>query len=174
MKKACSACKKVKDLKEFYNHNCTKDGKTGQCKECMTAYRKRNAEKAKKYAKKYREGNRDIVNKKKREAYKNLEVRQKLLSQCRNRALRKGIPFNLDIEDIIIPDICPLLEVNFILGTKGNYEYTYSLDRIENDKGYIKGNVQVISKKANSMKNNATKEELITFAKNILDFYKEH
>ena len=74
------------------------------------------------------------------------------------------------LKDIIIPKICPILEVPIILGSKGNYEYTPSLDRIDNSKGYIKGNIQVISKKANSMKNSATLEELQKFCTNILRY----
>lgn len=66
--------------------------------------------------------------------------------------------------------ICPILEVPIIVGTKGEYEYSPSIDRIDNSKGYIKGNVQIISKKANSMKNSATSTELITFCKNILRY----
>lgn len=35
-----------------------------------------------------------------------------------------------------------------------------SLDRLDSSKGYVKGNVRVISKRANQLKNNATVEEM--------------
>ena len=90
--------------------------------------------------------------------------------RAKQRAEKHGYDFDIDEEDIIIPEKCPLLEVPLILGDKGNYEYTPSLDRIDNSKGYIKGNIQVISSKANTMKNSATPEELIKFCKNILRY----
>lgn len=93
-----------------------------------------------------------------------------ILNRAKRRALKYNLEFNLEPSDIIIPDKCPILEVPLFLGTKGNYEYTPSLDRIDNSKGYIKGNIQIISKKANSMKNSASLEELQTFCKNILRY----
>lgn len=39
-----------------------------------------------------------------------------------------------------------------------------SLDRIDNSKGYVRGNVMVISLRANAIKNNATAEELTAVA----------
>jgi hypothetical protein len=39
-----------------------------------------------------------------------------------------------------------------------------SLDRIKPELGYVPGNIQVISARANVMKNDATPEELLAFA----------
>jgi hypothetical protein len=86
------------------------------------------------------------------------------------RAARKGIEFNITEEDIIIPEKCPLLEVPLEIGTKNDYEYSPSLDRKDNTKGYTKDNIWIISKKANSMKNSATTDELDRFCKNVLRY----
>jgi archaellum component FlaC len=95
-----------------------------------------------------------------------------MLSNAKRRAFKKNLNFNLTLEDIVVPDLCPILKIPFIIGTKGNYEHTPSLDRINNNLGYIKNNVQIITKKANSMKNSATSEELLLFADWILKNYK--
>lgn len=84
------------------------------------------------------------------------------------RALKYNYDFNIEESDI--PEICPLLEIPIFCGTKDNCKNSPSLDRIDNTKGYIKGNVWVISKKANSMKNSATPEELDKFCKNIIRY----
>lgn len=166
--KNCTKCNTVKELNDFYNHNTTKDGKTHHCKECMTAYRKVNAEKQRLYMRNLRDTNNEKVKKIRRNSYRNTPPHLKVFYQSRSRAKTRNIEFNIQPEDIIVPTICPYLKVPFIIGTKENYQYTHSLDRINNDKGYIKGNVEVISKKANSMKNNATNEELISFALEII------
>ena len=92
--------------------------------------------------------------------------------RSKQSAQQRGLEFNLDIEDIIIPEYCPLLNIKltfkFTPETRDSY---YSIDRIDSNKGYIKGNVQIISLKANTMKNSATQEELLIFAKNILTQY---
>ena len=115
------------------------------------------------------------------EDFKTLIYAQKRDSRIRNfvhamwkaakkRAEEKGLEFNIDESDIIIPEICPVLEVPLVFGTKDNYDYSPSLDRIDNTKGYIKGNIWVISKKANTMKSSATLQELHKFATNILRY----
>ena len=86
---------------------------------------------------------------------------------AKNRAKERGLDFNIEVSDIVIPEVCPILEVPFEFGTKGNYSYTPSLDRIDNSKGYVKGNIMVMSQKANSMKNSATWDEIHKFVKNI-------
>jgi hypothetical protein len=97
-----------------------------------------------------------------------------ILNQAKARAKKKNLDFNLSAEDIVLPERCKYLDVPLtnIQGYGVVWE-NYSIDRIDNNKGYIKGNVEIISRKANSMKNMATKEELVTFAKNILKVYGE-
>ena len=95
---------------------------------------------------------------------------KQILHRTKLRAKKRNLDFNIDESDIIIPSKCPILEVPLVIGTKGSYEYSPSIDRIDNNKGYIKGNIQIISKKANSMKNSATTEELIKFCKNVLRY----
>lgn len=93
-----------------------------------------------------------------------------MVSKAKQRAKKYGYEFNIENSDIQIPELCPILEVSFVLGDKGNYEYTPTIDRIDNTKGYTKDNIQIITKKANSMKNSASIQELKTFCKNILRY----
>ena len=67
------------------------------------------------------------------------------------RAKEKGRDFNIELSDVVIPALCPVLGIPMDRP---------SLDRIDGAKGYVKGNVRVISHRANTLKNNATIEEL--------------
>ncbi len=100
------------------------------------------------------------------------ELKQTLYKLARKRALAKGLEFNIELKDIHIPKKCPILKVPLICSTR----YSPSIDRIYPDKGYIKGNIAVISTLANSMKANATPKELLIFARNIkkyMDLFEE-
>ena len=59
--KRCGKCKETKPLEEFGNHKSTKTGKRSQCKECVTLYRKTNAERLRKYQKEWNEKNAEKV-----------------------------------------------------------------------------------------------------------------
>lgn len=73
----------------------------------------------------------------------------------------------------MIPEFCPYLGIKLTTVVDGGrHESNASLDRIDNTKGYIKGNVQVISSKANFMKRNASIEELLQFAFGIIKLHK--
>lgn len=101
--------------------------------------------------------------------YKEQNVQRKILGDARASAKRKGLEFNLTIEDIIIPTHCKYLgtPLKLELG-RGLVWSNPSIDRIDSSKGYTKDNVQIISRKANTMKNCSTAEELIIFATNVL------
>jgi len=96
----------------------------------------------------------------------------KMLWQAKSSASQKGLSFDLEVSDIVIPENCKYLGIPLTrqLGNGVTWSNA-SLDRIDSDKGYIKGNVEVISRQANSMKNMASKEELLTFARNVLALY---
>lgn len=82
-----------------------------------------------------------------------------MVSNAKQRAKRCGVPFDLTTDDIIIPDVCPVLGVPFVWGG-GINDYTPSLDRMIPDLGYVKGNVAVISNLANRIKSNATASQV--------------
>jgi hypothetical protein len=99
-----------------------------------------------------------------------------LLLSAKHRSIKKGVVCTIKEEDIHIPTICPVLGIAIEKvfnpdGKRGACEGSPSLDRIDNTKGYIKGNIQVISNKANSMKNSATPEQLLKFAYWVLLTY---
>lgn len=169
--KICTKCKLEKDLDEFYKTKTTKDGYTYNCKSCHEKYREDNREKQRLYMQNLRERNRELINSKKRLSWSKMDPVERMYQQAKGRAKRLGIEFNIEKQDIILPKECPLLDTTFLAGTKNNYQYSWSLDRIDASKGYIKGNVWVISSKANTMKSNASKEELILFALNILKHF---
>lgn len=171
--KKCPKCGMIKFETEFYHHKSTKDGLTVQCKQCMTEYRKSKRSHYRDYMAQRRLTDNDVIREtRRRSAYSHPEMR--MLNGARRRAKDKGLEFNITIEDIVIPELCPLLNVPFVNGIGKDYEYTPSLDRIDPNKGYIKGNVWVITKKANSMKNSATKQELLTFADNIYKYFRDN
>ena len=71
-----------------------------------------------------------------------------------------GIAFDLTIDDIFIPTHCPVFGIE-LAPVGGKYsEASPSADRLDPTKGYTRGNVEIISMRANRLKNNATREEL--------------
>jgi predicted transcriptional regulator len=87
---------------------------------------------------------------------------------------KKGKFMDIKPEDIIINEYCPFLGIKIDYNTHSKEFFnndSQSVDRIENSKGYVKNNVWVISRLANTMKNDATTEQLKTFCKNIILMY---
>ena len=100
---------------------------------------------------------------------------------ARDRAKANNIPFDLSVQDIrdIITDSCPILGIKFELNkqkqtwgkgkNQNNWQTSPSIDRIVPDKGYTKDNIIIVSLMANSIKNQATPDQI----QKVATFYKK-
>lgn len=132
--KACVTCRRVLPFDRF---SLAKNGIFGryyQCKECRKPESKRY--------------------------FANRSTEARLLHKAKSRVAKSGKEFSINIDDITVPSHCPILGMPLARGTNEWYDHSPSLDRIDPNKGYVPGNVQVISHRANMLKSNATLEEL--------------
>lgn len=91
-----------------------------------------------------------------------------MLVKARVRAKQKSLPFDLTLDDITIPTVCPVLGIPIQRQDVKPNDHSPELDRIVNALGYVKGNVVVVSRRANRIKNDATIDEL----EQIVRFYR--
>lgn len=106
--------------------------------------------------------------------YTSKNVEKHLYAQAKSRAKKAGLEFTIELSDIVIPVCCPYLGVELTRTYgKGRLQTNALLDRIDSKKGYIKGNVQVISLLANQMKTNATLEQVIAFSFGAIQHHEE-
>ncbi|HEY1858660.1 hypothetical protein [Acidocella sp.] len=82
-----------------------------------------------------------------------------LWRHARDRASSKGLPFDLTPGDISVPEFCPVLGIRLEWG-RGQMGWRNmtapSLDRVRPQLGYVRGNVRIISNRANHLKSNGT------------------
>lgn len=90
----------------------------------------------------------------------------KMWRRAKSRAKERGLAFDIEKSDIKIPTHCPILNIELKChsGSSGGKYNSPSLDKIIPELGYIKGNIQVISDRANKMKADASFLELKKFA----------
>lgn len=104
-------------------------------------------------------------------------IRGYIIRNLKCSAKRRNLDFNLQYTDLELPKYCPLLNIklDYTNSFSGNNFNRATTDRIDNSKGYIKGNIIIISRLANAMKNEANFDQLELFAKNmqkIINCYK--
>lgn len=152
--KVCTNCKLKLPISEFTKSKESKDGFRYQCKKCNYVYTLK--------------GDRNKWNQSYYYKHKKENPEKYIYKQAKHRAKvnYKDMEFTIKVSDIVIPKQCPYLGVELSFFKEGNQ--APSLDRIDSSKGYTKDNIQVISRLANTMKNNATKEQLIAFAKGVI------
>lgn len=129
--KRCRLCREVLPFSEFHKNKHTLFGYNTECKKCRKPKSKKR--------------------------YHETPPEQLLWERAKSRSALLGREFSIELSDVVIPDICPVLGIPITLRAGPN---SPSLDRIDNSKGYVKGNVQVISNRANTIKGDATFQEL--------------
>ena len=85
-------------------------------------------------------------------------IRGYIIRNSKYCAKRRGIYFDLKYTDFELPEYCPILGMKLEYEGDGNSPSHATLDRIDNSKGYIPGNVMIISRLANAMKNESSFE----------------
>lgn len=85
------------------------------------------------------------------------------------RSKRQGIPFDIDVSDVVVPDVCPILGIPIDKRYARRTDNSPSIDKAVPERGYVKGNVVVISWRANRLKSDASIDEL----KRITSFYQQ-
>lgn len=120
--------------------------------------------------KRYKEKYDDIRAQRKTHYQDDNNYKSYILDRCKQRARRNKVECTITLDDINIPDVCPVLGFPLKRSRNGKPGFdSPSVDRINPEKGYTPDNIQVISYKANCMKNNATEDELVRFALWVLD-----
>ncbi len=93
-----------------------------------------------------------------------------LYNHYKSSAKRRNIIFTLtklDFYDLSYPLTCPILGIPLKHNKGAPCDNSYSIDRIDSSKGYEPGNIVVISHRANTLKSNATLDEM----QRIVEFY---
>jgi hypothetical protein len=150
--KICRNCKQEKLLEryQFFKSHNGKEYLRHSCRDCITL---RTLSKETPADKRRRANN----EKKRRECWE-----YSMFHQAKQRAIKKSIPFDLDQEYIksILTESCPIFGIPLKRGMGIFHDDSPSLDRIDPKLGYVKGNVKIISDRANRIKRDASIEEL--------------
>ena len=148
--KVCNCCGEYKLLEEFHKGN-GKFGHRGECKLCCKKKyedgvkgeerkeKRRIAQKIRRQDPKYKqhEYNQDKLTR----STNYDSIKKTLLRSAKQRAKNKGLEFTITIEDFELPEVCPLLNIPLKVNEGLADSNSYSLDRKDSSKGYVKDNV---------------------------------
>lgn len=102
-------------------------------------------------------------------AYRRKDYRPYMFARMKFRAAKLNVPFDIESADIPLVTHCPVFGFELKAGDGFATLNSPSLDRIIPELGYVKGNIIVISHKANMIKSSATPDEVMQVA----EFFKK-
>lgn len=145
----CTYCGEDKPSTEFYTELRKTNAVTPRCKDCTKG---RNTD-----------------------ARGSPRIRASLLmGGAKSRAIKKGIPFDLDLEWVVSkiePLVCEATGVKLTLDAppaRGHFNlWSPSLDKIDPHGGYTKDNVAVVATGYNLLKNQNTNEDAMRFLSEV-------
>ena len=169
LEKQCSKCKQVLPVAMVSKDRRRKDGLRSDCKSCQAIA----------LAKYYVNGGKE-----KKQSYCRanpfMKITMNLVSDAKRRAKDKNVPFDIDLdyvrsiagENAELASRCPVfgtpLEWSCQRGNGHNHlPNSPSLDRIVPERGYVKDNLWIISHRANTIKNDASHDELKLLTKAV-------
>ncbi len=151
--KICPKCKLPKPASEFHKNRSKADGLTSYCKPCRRILSdERHA---------VNPGRRAEIMRRHKSG---VGWKTNMVYHARYRSKLRGVTCTITAEDFSIPEFCPVLGMPLVYGKDNSGPDSATLDRIDPNKGYVRGNVQVISRRANMMKSDASAVELLKFA----------
>jgi len=140
--KTCKECSTEKAVIQFSLNMAYSDGLETRCKKCSNAAGR---------------------------AYRKQNNAQAIWSSRKYWATKNDVPFSISVKDVVVPKNCPILGIQLASGIGKASDASPTLDRINPDFGYVKGNVAVISHRANRLKSDMTVKE----AKALLNYMEE-
>ena len=152
----CPRCNAPKSLSAFSKNKGKPNGRNSWCKQCAS------------------EHSRILVQSSPEKSKHRLLLY--MYHGSKRRAREKGLEHSITVDYLytIIPEKCPYLDIEINwqssagTGIKTGPRYNGpSIDRIDSSKGYVEGNVLIVSFRANSIKNNANETELIKMGRRL-------
>ena len=168
--KICNGCNRELPYSAFNKDKATSDGRRRRCRECDAAYfqsknsdpewRKRHIQRAK-----------DRRVRLKHEDPMELWAYD-AIANARQRAKRAGVLCDIDLDYVrsLVVSTCPLLGLPLLYAQPKLSDNSPTLDRKSPTLGYTKGNLAVISHRANRLKSDSSIEELDTLLKNLIRY----
>jgi|TARA_R110002073_G_scaffold255108_1_gene417733 hypothetical protein len=99
-------------------------------------------------------------------------LKASMVYDAKERAKKKNMDFNLVKKDIHFPEVCPVFNIKLEHGRK-DWKNSPTIDRIDNNKGYVLDNCIVVSCIANTIKNSATPKQILKVGNFYKKLYKE-